>query len=240
MKTPRLHILATAAAVGAALLVVGTACSAPETGPAATPTSASATGQAASASPAATPATGDIAGPLAGGNAIPTTGPLRQVHSPGAVAVDEQLAPDQCAAKVIDAASGEVLPDPSCTPGAVDPAVTQDNIDSTICTSGYTTTVRPPASTTDRFKVTSLLAYREAANRTIELDHLVSLELGGANSASNLWPELNRTGATGTTNPKDAVEGTIHKAVCDHRVKLVDAQNAMAGNWVLATRNLGL
>jgi hypothetical protein len=29
-----------------------------------------------------------------------------------------------------------MLPDPSCTPGTVDPAVTQANIDSTICTPG--------------------------------------------------------------------------------------------------------
>src|SRR5437899_10589314 len=27
----------------------------------------------------------------------------------------------------------DTLPDPKCTPGAIDPAVTQDNIDSTIC-----------------------------------------------------------------------------------------------------------
>ncbi|MCY0905526.1 hypothetical protein [Arthrobacter sp. H14-L1] len=239
MKTPRLHILTTAA-VGVACLVFGTACSPPETTPAVTPTSASAAAQKTGTSSSPTPATGGLAGPRAAGNAIPSTGPLRQVHSPGTVAVDEQLAPNQCAAKVLDATGGEVLPDPSCTPGAVDPAVTQDNIDSTICTSGYTATVRPPASTTDRFKVTSLLAYRETANHTIELDHLVSLELGGANSASNLWPELNRAGATGTTNPKDAVENTIHKAVCDHRVKLVDAQNEMARNWVLAAKDLGL
>src|ERR1700687_1954524 len=43
----------------------------------------------------------------------------------------------------------DILPDPKCTPGAVDPSVTQDNIDSTICVSGYTKTVRPPVSVTE-------------------------------------------------------------------------------------------
>ncbi len=152
--------------------------------------------------------------------------------------MDEQLT--SCKAQVLDAAKGGYLPDPSCTPGAIDPAVTQDNIDATVCKSGYSSTVRPPASETDKFKAISLRAYGELAESTTELDHLVSLELGGTNSASNLWPEMNHAGATGTTNPKDAVENTLHKAVCDHRVKLADAQNAIARNWTTALKDLGL
>lgn len=35
------------------------------------------------------------------------------------------------------------LPDPACTPGAVDPRVTQNNISATICKRGYSTSVRP-------------------------------------------------------------------------------------------------
>jgi hypothetical protein len=60
------------------------------------------------------------------------------------------------------------LPDRSCTPGAVDPAVTQANIGSAICRSGYTTKVRPPESQTEKFKW-------DVAG---ELNHLVPLELG--------------------------------------------------------------
>src|SRR5579872_5329391 len=40
------------------------------------------------------------------------------------------------------------LPDPTCTPGSIDPAVTQATILSTICVNGYTKTVRPPVSYT--------------------------------------------------------------------------------------------
>jgi len=167
-------------------------------------------------------------------------GGVTQVHSPGAVALDEHLAPGQCTAKAIDAAAGEILPDAGCTPGAIDPAVTQDNIDSTICKSGYTATIRPPASDTDKFKTSSLAAYGQSYDRTTELDHLISLELGGTNSVSNLWPEPNRTGATGTTNPKDAVENTLHKAICNRTVKLAEAQNAIAANWTTALKTLGL
>src|SRR5207247_7773377 len=44
------------------------------------------------------------------------------------------------------------LPDPRCTPGSVDPAVTQASIGSTICRSGYTEKVRPPESETAHAK----------------------------------------------------------------------------------------
>ncbi|WAH96329.1 HNH endonuclease signature motif containing protein [Arthrobacter sp. MMS18-M83] len=149
---------------------------------------------------------------------------LRFVHSPGVVAWDEHLQPGQCAAKVIDAAAGLVLPDPACTPGAVDPDVTTATLQTTICKTGYTATVRPPASETNKFKAAALAAYGMAADPSIELDHLIPLELGGANSASNLWPEMNRAGATGTTNPKDALENRLHMAVCSGALTLETAQ----------------
>ena len=38
------------------------------------------------------------------------------------------------------------LPDPRCTPGSIDPYVTQADIRSTICKTGWTGTVRPPES----------------------------------------------------------------------------------------------
>ena len=38
------------------------------------------------------------------------------------------------------------LPDRRCTPGAIDPAVTQADIQSTICVTGYADTVRPPVA----------------------------------------------------------------------------------------------
>jgi hypothetical protein len=41
---------------------------------------------------------------------------------------------------------------PQESPGAVDSSVTQENIRQTICISGYTVTVRPPANITNRIK----------------------------------------------------------------------------------------
>jgi hypothetical protein len=128
------------------------------------------------------------------------------------------------------------LPDPGCTPGAIDPAVTQADIGTTICVSGYTKTVRPPEAQTEAFKFhVAYPAYGIPAGGKTELDHLVSLELGGANDASNLWPET-----PPVPNPKDSVENALHAAVCAHKVTLAAAQLAIARNWMTAETVLGL
>jgi len=88
---------------------------------------------------------------------------------------------------------GMSLPDPACTPGAVDPAVTQANLAQTLCRKGgYTGSVRPPRQVTDAFKKVARSAYSSpGASSDYELDHLVPLGLGGASAAANLWPERN-------------------------------------------------
>jgi len=151
-----------------------------------------------------------------------------------------RLAPSQCHAVVVDAAAGSFLPDRSCTPGAIDPAVTQGNIAATICAHGYTKTVRPPASNTNQFKKLGAAEYGVGYSPTTEFDHLVPLELGGTNAVSNLWPEPNSTGARGFNNPKDLVENALNAAVCSHQVTLVAAQAAIATNWVTAETTLVL
>jgi hypothetical protein len=126
-------------------------------------------------------------------------------------------------------------PDPTCTPGSFDPSVTQDNIATTICRSGYTETVRPSVSQTDKAKKTLYTDYGIPSGTTSELDHLVSLELGGSNDVANLWPEVGKI-----PNPKDTVENDLHKAVCSGKVPLVAAQQAIAANWTTAEQALGL
>jgi hypothetical protein len=123
------------------------------------------------------------------------------------------------------------LPDPRCTPGAIDPAVTQPDIGDTICRSGYSESVRPSEDITEPEKRASLRAYGDRGSLGgYEYDHLVSLELGGArNAASNLWPE---PGAT--PNPKDSLEDRLHDRVCDGEMSLASAQLAIARDWVTA------
>jgi hypothetical protein len=129
--------------------------------------------------------------------------------------------------------SGGQLPDPHCTPGSVDPAVTQANIASTICRSGYTEKVRPPESQTARAKYdVSYPAYHIAGRPASELDHLVSLELGGSNDITNLWPENYRGFLN--ADDKDRLENYLHDAVCSGQMRLQAAQEAIAADWVKA------
>jgi hypothetical protein len=125
-------------------------------------------------------------------------------------------------------------PDPRCTPGALNPAVTQANIGNTICRQGWTDTVRPPESVTEAEKAASMAGYGDSGPMSgYEYDHLVPLELGGAvNDPRNLWPEPDAS-----PNPKDAVEDELNQKVCDRRTTLAQAQRAIATNWIaLAAR----
>ena len=120
-------------------------------------------------------------------------------------------------------------PDRSCTPGALNPAVTQATIDRTICVEGWTTTVRPPESVTEQEKAASMAAYGDTGSLAdYEYDHFVPLELGGAtNDPRNLWPE---SGAS--PNPKDTVENELRQKVCDGQIPLAEAQHEIVTNWV--------
>src|SRR5437588_6061512 len=121
------------------------------------------------------------------------------------------------------------LPDLHCTPGALNPAVTQAAIHETICVSGYSSGIRPSTSVTESEKIASRRAYgRHQGTGSYEYDHLISLELGGAaNDRRNLWPE---PGAS--PNLKDKVENYLHARVCDGRMLLARAQRIIALYWV--------
>ncbi len=119
-----------------------------------------------------------------------------------------------------------VLPDPALTPGAVDPAVTQENIMQTICVHGYSAKHR---HVTTEEKKEALAKYRAAYKRwprgPYEFDHLISLEIGGVNDIDNLWPEPLRL-----AKKKDQAEDYLHRLVCSDKILLKDAQESIK-NW---------
>jgi hypothetical protein len=158
--------------------------------------------------------------------------PLHQVHDP--LEVTGTLA-GPCHFR---GTTPDELPDASCTPGAYDPAITA----AVLCAPGYRTAAyRAPEDQTSKFKYDSAYpAYGVASTAATELDHLVPLELGGSNDASNLWPE-----APPTPNPKDLVEDALHDWVCSvtgaaAQDRLARAQIAIAGDWLTAEAVLGV
>jgi hypothetical protein len=133
--------------------------------------------------------------------------------------------------------AGAVLPNPARVPGADNPDVTQANIASTICTSDWTSTVRPPSTYTTSLKEQQLAtgyAYHGDTNPgDYEEDHLIPLELGGSpTSPLNLWPEPYKAARGAAT--KDQIENKLNALVCDREVTLTVAQRAIAANWFVA------
>jgi hypothetical protein len=166
----------------------------------------------------------------------PTTAPPAAAPAPTTAA---PVAPAPTTPAPAPAQSG-VLPDSSQTPGATNPDVTQANIGSTICTAGWTATVRPSESYTEDLKRQQLdggyAVNGDTSLGDYEEDHLIPLELGGSpSSPQNLWPEEHPSSYT-----KDGVENTLNHAVCDGRVTLAAAQQAIASNWTTAEANLGV
>jgi len=132
-------------------------------------------------------------------------------------------------------ATEPVLPNAVATPGAINLAVTQANIASTICTLGFTKKIRPPVTYTTALKKHQLRtapysAYGSTNTKLFEEDHLISLELGGnPTNPKNLWPE-----PWTSAREKDKLENALHAMVCAHQITLKDAQSQIATNWYTA------
>lgn len=150
-------------------------------------------------------------------------------HSPSSASGPSQPVPTTCHIR-------DQLPDPACTPGVPDPAVTEANLRTTICHGGWSSKVRPPRSYTDDLKRRQLRAYGlPVPTSAYEEDHLIPISLGGSpTDPRNLWPE---PGAS--PNPKDRVESAAARAVCSGHLQLQNAQKAIATDWVAFGHQLG-
>src|SRR5271169_1051210 len=127
------------------------------------------------------------------------------------------------------------LPDPSLTPGAIDPAITQDNIQSTVCVKGYTKTVRPPAYYTNKLKKRQIqqYGYADTNPKDYEEDHLIPLSIGGnPRDPRNLWPEPRKS--QWNASKKDDLEFTLYRMVCKDEISLKESQEEIATNWIEA------
>jgi hypothetical protein len=117
-----------------------------------------------------------------------------------------------------------IRPDAKLTPGAV---LTTDV--ATVCAPGYTKTVR---HTSGKLKA---MIYREygldRADGHFEIDHLIPLELGGADVAENLWVESYDT-LPWNAHLKDKLEDRLHALVCAGKLPIEQAQHEIAVDWI--------
>jgi hypothetical protein len=115
--------------------------------------------------------------------------------------------------------------DTDCTPGDIIPNATK----SQICTPGYSSSVRDVPQS-EKNQVYAAYGITSHASGEYEVDHLVSLELGGSNDISNLWPEA--ASPKPGFHEKDKVENYLHDQVCSGAMSLADAQRIIATDWL--------
>lgn len=118
-----------------------------------------------------------------------------------------------------------ILPDAKLTPGDTLDVTKED-----ICVSGYSKKVRdvPQAVKEQAYKEYGI-TQREPGE--YEVDHLISLELGGSNSIKNLWAESYRT-EPWNARTKDKLENKLHEMICNGQIDIKTAQREIAINWI--------
>jgi hypothetical protein len=117
-------------------------------------------------------------------------------------------------------------PDRRCSPGAYYSKLTRR----VICAPGFRTGDIRNVPVAEKFAVEreyGLVARRYG--RTLEIDHIVSLELGGSNAIANLFPE--RADAHPGYRAKGRLENALHGIVCRGAMRLGIVQRRIAANW---------
>lgn len=123
------------------------------------------------------------------------------------------------------------LPDRRCSPGAYSSKLTK----SVICSPSFRTGPIRNVPLAVKHQVEAAYGLKPRSyGSTLEIDHIVSLELGGSNDPRNLYPER-ATFANGAPgyHVKDQLENVLHRAVCGGAISLGAAQRQIASNWEL-------
>jgi hypothetical protein len=117
-------------------------------------------------------------------------------------------------------------PDRRCSPGAYYNKLTK----SVICASTFrTSSIRyVPVAEKHQAEVEYGMPAKSYGS-AIEIDHIVSLELGGSNDIANIFPEPGSGGAN--YHAKDRLENKLHGLVCAGTMTLAAARTGIASNW---------
>jgi hypothetical protein len=117
-------------------------------------------------------------------------------------------------------------PDRRCSPGAFYSKLTK----TVLCSSGFRTSSVRNVPQSVKFAVEREYGMPAAFyGATLEIDHIVSLELGGSNDVANLFPEKAKPSPGYPV--KDKLENRLHVLVCSGRMTLRAAQQQIAANW---------
>ena len=124
-------------------------------------------------------------------------------------------------------------PDRHCSPGAYYARLTKR----VICGANFHTSAIRNVPQSEKFAVEREYGMAESYyGYTIEIDHIVPLELGGSNAIANLVPEPGSGAAN--YHAKDALENRAKAEVCAGQLSLYAARMGLARNWVALYRRL--
>ena len=99
-----------------------------------------------------------------------------------------------------------------------------------LCSAGFRTSAIRNVPQSEKYAVERDYGLRPGHyGRSLEIDHIVSLELGGSNDIANLFPE--RENAHPGYHVKDKLENRLHAMVCAGQIDLRVAQRGMAADW---------
>jgi hypothetical protein len=132
---------------------------------------------------------------------------------------------------------GYPVPDPRCTPGGINPSVTVAMLRNPAWRTGCIR--NHESSEREKHKAYHWYGIREPRGnydetQVCELDHLVPLELGGADGLGNIWPECGPSGVALENRYfkiKDRVEDYLAYEVKSGQMTLREAQRGIAENW---------
>ena len=124
-------------------------------------------------------------------------------------------------------ANAPIRPSSQMTPGAVLEVTPQD-----FCTPGYSKKVRNVPSSVKR-KVYESYGITRRSKGEYEVDHLISLQLGGSNSIKNLWPQSYKTHPW-NAGVKDKLENELHRRICSEGMDAATAQHEISTDWIAA------
>jgi len=118
-----------------------------------------------------------------------------------------------------------IRPDASLTPGATLPVTAKD-----VCVKGYSKRVRNVPA---KIKAVVYARYHIPKHKPgeYEIDHLISLELGGSNDVKNLWAQSYVT-SPWNARVKDDLENQLHSDVCTGKATLTEAQSCISKDWI--------
>lgn len=154
----------------------------------------------------------------------PTTSPLASGGSTGTIDVGKTVLlsrPTKTSGCKLGA-----NPDHRCSPGAYYSKLKT----AVICSASFHTGSIRNVPQSEKYAVEAEYGMAQKLyGSSLEIDHIVSLELGGSNDIANLYPE--KASPAPGYHVKDKLENKLHSLVCSGSMSLRNAQKQIAANW---------